>query len=639
MAAPADKTGYSSLLMILAFSAVPLLLAAAASLMGWAYRRDLIRREHPAPGPEPATEPQSDDMGSKPRLIPVVASADLGPAADQVLKDARDVTTRVHFAYLVAALAYAALSTAFLMQAAVKQQHRAALIMSYLLLASQIVVVTWFIRMSLRQRLSTFLAYSLIGSLLALLVSGPKVSLRLFTLLIYPPHGPFTFLQTPIGAFVICPLAGLYFLLARRMQPFLALLAASLLYIGAGVVAFYLIIPRPEEVIAVIRERPWLIPAGLANLVLGVILAGKLLRLLPRSGRVFGLATLAVAVVAIVGYRMPLQGAPLVLAILSGTAVSVLGVLFVWAVFKVFVWLQEQGRWLTPEILDAHFCWTYLTLCLLFCAWELRGSILSDSGLLFLGCVAGCVAALALHIAVLHTLLWRIRARRPSRAPKRLLLLRVFGRADEPEYLLDALDDTWRRIGAVDVLGNSDIASRTLRSSTLEAYLLRRGADQYHKTDEEVDQRLLNLRSEVEGDVRYPVNGVFCYEDVWQRAFIGLAQDADVVLMDLRGFTSYNRSCAWELAYLVRHTPLRRILLLVDKKTDRLALEREAQAAWTHLPLDSPNTSDQEPELKYLSYDRKSEADGHKLFRLLLIAAGDSAAIVADGLSSSVASP
>src|SRR5882724_136024 len=555
MAAPAEKTAYFNLVVLLVFSAVPLLLAAAASLMGWAYRRDLLRREHHAPGPEPATEPQSDDMGSQLRLIPADASADLGPAADQVLKDARDVTTGVHFAYLVAALAYAALSTAFLMQAAAKQWRLTVLIISYLILASQIVVVTWFIRMSLRQRLSTFLAYSLIGSLLALLVKGPKRILGLFAVLIKPPNGPLSFLDTPIGLFTICPLAGLYFLLARRMQPFLALLAASLLYIGVGMVPFYLIMSDPGQAfVDAASERPWLILAGLANLVLGVILAGKLLRLLPRSGRVFGLATLAVAVVAIVGYRMPLHGAPLVLAILSGTAGSVLGVLFVWAVFKALVWLQEQGRWLTPEILDAHLCWTYQTLCLLVSAWFLSvNRVLSDFGLLFLG----CVATLALHLAVLHTLLWRIRSRRPSRAPKRLLLLRVFGRADEPEYLLDALDDTWRRIGAVDILGRSDVASRTLRSSTLEAFLLRRGADQFLKTDEEVDNRLLDLRSDVEGDARYPVNGVYCYENIWQRAFIHLTQDAAAVLMDLRGFTSDNRSCAWELAYLVKHIPLR----------------------------------------------------------------------------------
>ena len=109
MAAPVENTVYSSLLMIVAFSAVPLLLAAAASLMGWAYRRDLLRREYHAPGTEPAMEPQSDAMGLQLRLIPADASADLGPAADEVLKDARDVTTRVHFAYLVAPHGAAAL--------------------------------------------------------------------------------------------------------------------------------------------------------------------------------------------------------------------------------------------------------------------------------------------------------------------------------------------------------------------------------------------------------------------------------------------------------------------------------------------------------------------------------------------------
>jgi hypothetical protein len=550
-------------------------------------------------------------------LIPAEASADLGRATDQVLKDARDVTMRARFAYLVAALAYTAISTAFLVQAATVGWHIQVLIMSYLILAPQIVVVTWFMRMPLRQRLSVFLGYSLIGSILALLlaVTGTKGILGFANVL--------SSLIYPIGVLVICPLAGLYFLLARRMQPFLALLAASLLYIGAGAVVYYSIMSDPaREIPAAVIERPWLILVGLANVVLGVILGGKLLRLLPRYWRLFKLATLILAVVAFFWSSMPLQGARSVLAILSTTAGSVLGVLFVWAVFKVFIWFQEQVRWLTPEIIEAHFCWAYLTLFLLVCVSYLRGSLFSDSGLLFLG----CVVAFALQLVVLHTQFWRTRSRRPSRTPKRLLLLRTFGRADEPEYLLDALDDTWRRIGAVDFLARSDVASRTLRSSMLEAFLLRHTADQYLKTDEEVDKRLLDLRSEVEGDARYPVNGVYCYDSVWKRACIRLVQDAAVVLMDLRGFTSESRGCVWELDHLVKHTPLRRILLLVDGNTDLVALKREAQAAWAHLPLDSPNTSDQEPELEFLIYDRHREADRQNLFKLVLMAAEDSAA-------------
>ncbi len=588
--------------------------------MGWLYRRDLLRREHHSrwtPDPPP-DEGESRPDGSQLRLISAEVGVGLGSTEDQVLKKARAAATDTRFAYLVAALAYAAFSTAVLVQASAVGWYIQVLIMSYLVLAPQIVVVTWFMRMPLRQRLSVFLGYSLIGSILALLlaVTGTKGILGFANVL--------SSLIYPIGVFVICPLAGLYFLLARRMQPFLALLAASLLYIGAGAVVFYSIMSDPaREILAAASERPWLILVGLANVVLGVILGGKLLRLRPRYWRLFKLATLILAIVAFFWSSMPLQGARSVLAILSTTAGSVLGVLFVWAVFKVFIWFQEQVRWLTPEIIEAHFCWAYLTLFILVCVFYLRGTLFSDSGLLFLG----CVVAFALQLAVLHTQFWRTRSQRPSRTPKRLLLLRTFGRADEPEYLLDALDDTWRRIGVVDLLAGSDVASRTLRSSMLEAFLLRRSADQFLKTDEEVDKRLSRLRSEVEGDARYPVNGVFCYTSVWRRAFTWLAKDAAVVLMDLRGFTSDNKGCIWELDYLVRHMPLRRILLLVDDDPKQRALvEQEARVAWRYLPQDSPNTSDQKPELNYLTYHRRSAADRQKLFRLLLRAAGDSAA-------------
>jgi hypothetical protein len=94
----------------------------------------------------------------------------------------------------------------------------------------------------------------------------------------------------------------------------------------------------------------------------------------------------------------------------------------------------------------------------------------------------------------------------------------------------------------------------------------------------------------------------------------------------LQGFTVGNQGCIWELTHLVKHTPLRRILLLIDGKTDLPALTKAAQEAWAHLPLDSPNANDQEPEIKFLIYDSRREADGHRLFSLLLEAAEDSAA-------------
>jgi hypothetical protein len=520
------------------------------------------------------------------------------------LAEAREVTNRVRLAYVAAALAYAAVSTAFLARSTVKLPLESRVLLPYMVVAPQLVVVTRFLNVSLRRRLSIFSGYALAGGLLALLVAGPERTLGLF----------FVFL-----VFVAYPLAGLYVLRARWMRPFLGLLIAGLLSIVAGVIAVHMVVPHSAATAeATVRQRPGLIAIGLANIVFGVILARMLLKQ-PKAVRAPGIAVLAA--VALVGSGLLFRDVPAALWVLSGTAGSTLGVLLVWLIFKLFVGLQERRRSLTPEILDAHFCWTYLTLYLNVCAWGLGGlrGGFSDPGLLRLG----LLLAFVLYLVVLHTLLRRIGARSPRLASRRLLVLRVFGRADEREDLLDALGDTWCRIGAIDLFVSSDVASRTLRSSMLEAFLLRRSDDQFLKTEAAVDARLDHLRSEIEGDARYPVNSVYSYGIVWQRAFVRLAGQSDAVLMDMRGFTAERKSSAWELAYLVQHTALRRVVLLVDRRTDLEALEQVARAAWTRLPPGSPNALTPEPELQALSFARRSEAEKRALFALLLSAASD----------------
>ena len=59
---------------------------------------------------------------------------------------------------------------------------------------------------------------------------------------------------------------------------------------------------------------------------------------------------------------------------------------------------------------------------------------------------------------------------------------------------------------------------RTLGSRMLEAFLLRRTDEQFLKSAEEVDLRLAHLDSRLEGDVRYPINGIYCYDGAWQHA-------------------------------------------------------------------------------------------------------------------------
>jgi hypothetical protein len=285
----------------------------------------------------------------------------------------------------------------------------------------------------------------------------------------------------------------------------------------------------------------------------------------------------------------------------------------VWVVFRLFLRLQA-GQILTTELLHSHLCWGFLTLYFLL----VSGSALYVEAT-WLPWTLGL--ALLLYIAALHTGLGLARIKRAGKSGRRLLLLRTFSKDRNRENLLDSLDDRWRRIGRIDLITGTDLAVRTLAGRMLEAFLLRRVDDQFLKTREEVNRRLEHLRSDIEGDVRYPVNSVSCYESAWQHALGQLVPESDVLLMDLRGFTMENRGCRFELIYVVQRVGLRRVIVLVDRRTDVDALTRTAQGAWEELPSDSPNVLDPEPVLNVLRFDAPTERNADALFSLLLDAA------------------
>jgi hypothetical protein len=137
-----------------------------------------------------------------------------------------------------------------------------------------------------------------------------------------------------------------------------------------------------------------------------------------------------------------------------------------------------------------------------------------------------------------------------------------------------------------------------------------------------VDQRLSHLRSELEGDARYPINSVYCYASAWRHAVEHLAPESDVVLMDLRGFTSKNQGCIFELDWIVPNLDLTRIVLLTDASTDYPTLENVVQRAWTSQPSDSPNASKMQPVLTMLNVAQRSSSNSRDLFMFLLSAAG-----------------
>lgn len=581
-----------SLIIIFGLSLLPLLMLAAAVGFTRRYRRatarsmgiNLTLRSSAAKAPAAFAH---DSLLRRLQDINPLA----GEASD-ALDEARRATARSRFAFVASSLPLIFFTTAAIFLASRGQPEDAQFWMAYLMQLPALFVLLTFVAASSLQWLLTALLYLSIGIVLVPFVGG--------------------WARAPVLIALVSELSALYLLVAlillasRKLRPLLVGLVAILLYVVAA--AIIAAITGGYE--AVLQEShaitPGLIAVSLVNPIMAVVILGWLLK--RPAMRVAGLIVLAslVAMGLVLEWLFDppywLQG-PLV-----GLPMNVLQVLFVWFVFKVFVVLEDR-HFLANSVLHAHLCWA------LYAAYFV---IILTHGYPANGWWLGWmpIVGFLAYALLLHALLFRNRLM-SARPAKRMLLLRVFGDTSKRERLLDALEDTWLRVGRIDLIAGTDLALRSLRPRMLEAFLLNRVDAQFLKMDEEVDKRLARLRTDREGDGRYPVNEIHCAGDAWQYAVTRVAVEADIVVMDFRGFTLANQGCVFELTRIVQLVSLNRVLVLADKTTDFEALESVTKESMMSLPSSSPNYGVGNTELLVHEAVGKERSDALAVVRLI----------------------
>lgn len=185
--------------------------------------------------------------------------------------------------------------------------------------------------------------------------------------------------------------------------------------------------------------------------------------------------------------------------------------------------------------------------------------------------------------------------------PLRILHLWVF---DSEGRMVDYLGGTWRELGSVHLL--QSLSSLGSRSRGREA---NRDLDAVVGDDEqEVDAAIEAFRYSPLGggmndvasagmsDIQvldrygsYPVNTILCADAAWQYAFQRLLDIADLITMDLAGFSADHLGAGYEIGYLIDNYPMDRVVFLVDAHYDREALGRELARSWEAMAVDSPN--------------------------------------------------
>jgi hypothetical protein len=137
-----------------------------------------------------------------------------------------------------------------------------------------------------------------------------------------------------------------------------------------------------------------------------------------------------------------------------------------------------------------------------------------------------------------------------------------------------------------------------------------------------VNDRLARLARGVALDGRFPLNEVHCDPAVWQAAVTALAEEADVVLMDLRGMRARNRGALFELRMAVQRVELPRIVLLADRRTDEGALAQVAEEAWRARPDNAASPVDPDPRLVVLRCTGRAARDNAWIIEKVFAASG-----------------
>lgn len=174
-----------------------------------------------------------------------------------------------------------------------------------------------------------------------------------------------------------------------------------------------------------------------------------------------------------------------------------------------------------------------------------------------------------LWIPIVFTAITPRLLRPPPAPPPTLLVLRLFRRPGPVGWLFDQVVQRWRFLGPVLLISAADLALRTLDADELTDFIDGHLAQRFIASPADLRLQIGAGADDPDHDGRYRVHDLCCYDSSWQGVLEALLQRSQLVLMDLRGFQANNLGCLHELVRLAASPGLSKVVLLVDRYTDR----------------------------------------------------------------------
>jgi hypothetical protein len=87
----------------------------------------------------------------------------------------------------------------------------------------------------------------------------------------------------------------------------------------------------------------------------------------------------------------------------------------------------------------------------------------------------------------------------------------------------------------------------------------------------------------------YPVRQLLCHGSFWKSAVDVLIDRVDLVVIDLTGYRRENTGTGFELQRVIDRVPIERVMMLVERASDRPYLTAQLRDAWRRMADGSPN--------------------------------------------------
>ena len=158
---------------------------------------------------------------------------------------------------------------------------------------------------------------------------------------------------------------------------------------------------------------------------------------------------------------------------------------------------------------------------------------------------------------------------RSPRAPGcPLLLLRVFSRDRRQHALLEAVQDRWRYVGAIQQAGGPDLVDLNIDPYECAMFLSGRLYDLFLPEAVSAEQLAGRFNYAQDREGRFRINEMFNFNTAWRQNVERLIEMSPTILLDVRGLTAEREGTAFEVGLIARLGVTDRVVAVGDGTTD-----------------------------------------------------------------------